>query len=97
MKKLGDFLKSGSVPEMTYNVFSGTLNPYSLTHSEIWVIGRLWTRERLIKYSVFSGSYSGYSRYHPCTSWSTVDCDSKWYKISSDAATFAFVLTDVRS
>jgi len=38
---------------MTYNVFSGTLNPTHFTMRdvhEIWGIGRLWSRDELIKF-----------------------------------------------
>jgi len=56
-----------------------------LDFHEIWLIGRLCTRKELIKFWKWYSIYSGY--YSKFTSLSTVDCDSRCYKISSDAAT----------
>jgi len=54
-------------------------------------LGRLWTREKFVKFWMWFGTYSGYCGYRKFTIRSTIHNESVSYKISSDAPTCTWV------
>jgi len=54
-------------------------------------MGKLWTKEELVKFWNISGTYSGYCEYFKFVTWSAMYNDLRCYKISIVGTAFTSV------